>query len=195
YRLNLRNDNADLRLMEKGFEIGLLPEERFSRFLQKKEAIEREKGRLATTRVKAEEVNDKLVELGSAPIADAAPLDQLLRRPELDYSLIEQLSPAAEELHPEVKEQVEIQTKYSGYIQKSMQQIEKQKKLEEKLIPETIDYAGVKGLSSESREKLNKIRPRSIGKASRISGVNPADISILMVYLEGYTKRGVAANE
>ena len=195
YRLILRNDNADLRLMEKGFEIGLLPEERFSRFLQKKEAIEREKGRLAATRVKADEVNDKLVELGSAPIADAAPLDQLLRRPELDYSLIEQLSPAEEELHPEVKEQVEIQIKYSGYIQKSMQQIEKQKKLEEKLIPEDIDYAVVKGLSSESREKLNKIRPRSIGQASRISGVNPADISILMVYLEGHAKRGVAAND
>ena len=195
YRLILRNDNADLRLMEKGFEIGLLPEERFARFLQKKEAIEREKGRLASTRVKAEEVNDKLVELGSAPIADAAPLDQLLRRPELDYSLVEQLSPAPEELHPEVKEQVEIQTKYSGYIQKSMQQIEKQKKLEEKLIPEDIDYGIVKGLSSESREKLNKIRPRSIGQASRISGVNPADVSILMVFLEGYAKRGAAVNE
>ncbi|MGZ4112088.1 MAG: tRNA uridine-5-carboxymethylaminomethyl(34) synthesis enzyme MnmG [Tumebacillaceae bacterium] len=194
YRLILRNDNADLRLMEKGFNAGLLPEERFARFLKKKEAIEREKGRLASTRLKADEVNAKMAELNSAPIQDAVTLDQLLRRPEVAYTVIDELAPAPEEIHPEVKEQVEIQIKYAGYINKSYQQIEKQKKLEEKWIPDDVSYDEIKGLSSESREKLNKIKPRSIGQASRISGVNPADISILMVYLESHTKRR-AANE
>ncbi|ASS73557.1 tRNA uridine-5-carboxymethylaminomethyl(34) synthesis enzyme MnmG [Tumebacillus algifaecis] len=192
YRLILRNDNADLRLMEIGHKIGLLSDQRFARFLQKKEAIEREKGRLRTTRVKAGEINGKLAELGSAPIADAVTLEQLLRRPEVGYDMLAELAPSPEELHPEVREQVEIQTKYAGYIDKSYQQIEKQKKLEIKLIPDDIDYSVVKGLSTESREKMSKIRPRSIGQASRISGVNPADISILMVYLETHGKRSVA---
>lgn len=189
YRLILRNDNADLRLSEIGYRIGLLSEERFVRFMKKKEAIEQEKVRLAKTRLKAEEINPKLVELGSKEIHDASTLEQLLRRPEVDYSVIEGVAPAPHELHPEVKEQVEIQTKYAGYIEKSNVQIDKQKKLEEKKIPEGIDYNDIKGLSSESREKLIKIRPISIGQASRISGVNPADISILMVYLEGMQKR------
>jgi tRNA uridine 5-carboxymethylaminomethyl modification enzyme len=193
YRLILRNDNADLRLMEIGYKVGLLPEERFARFVAKKEAIEREKGRLASTRVKADEANPILIELNSAPINDTATLEQLLRRPEITYADVERLSKAEEELHPEVKEQVEIQVKYAGYIAKSHQQIEKQKKLEQKLLPEDIDYGAIKGLSSESREKLNKIRPRSIGQASRISGVNPADISILMVHLESLSKKGAAS--
>ncbi len=192
YRLILRNDNADLRLMEIGHKIGLLSDERFARFLKKKEAIEREKGRMRTTRLKAEEINPKLSELGSAPIADAASLEQLLRRPEVSYEVLSALKPSPEDLHPEVKEQIEIQTKYAGYIEKSYQQIEKQKKLEQKLIPEDLDYGVIKGLSSESREKMSRIRPRSIGQASRISGVNPADISILMVYLETHGKRSVA---
>ncbi|TCP52229.1 tRNA uridine 5-carboxymethylaminomethyl modification enzyme [Tumebacillus sp. BK434] len=192
YRLILRNDNADLRLMELGHKIGLVPDDRFARFLQKKEAIEREKGRLRTTRVKADEINGRLTELGSAPIADAVTLEQLLRRPEVEYKVLAEVAPAPEALHPEVAEQVEIQTKYAGYIEKSYQQIEKQKKLELKLIPDDIDYSVIKGLSSESREKMSKIRPRSIGQASRISGVNPADISILMVYLESHGKRSAA---
>jgi len=194
YRLILRNDNADLRLAEIGYQIGLLPEERFARFLKKREQIEQEKSRLAKTRVKADEINPRLEVLGSAPIQDAVPLDQLLRRPEVDYSLIEEIAPAPEAIHPEAKEQVEIQVKYAGYINKSHQQIEKQKKMEQKIIPDDLEYALIKGLSNESREKLNKIRPRSVGQASRISGVNPADISILMVYLETYNRRG-AANE
>ncbi|PWK16604.1 tRNA uridine-5-carboxymethylaminomethyl(34) synthesis enzyme MnmG [Tumebacillus permanentifrigoris] len=191
YRLILRNDNADMRLSEIGYRIGLLPEERFVRFMKKKEAIEQEKARLATTRLKANEVNPKLVEVGSKEIQDAATLEQLLRRPEVGYQLIEDVAPAPDGLHPEVREQVEIQTKYAGYIEKSHQQIEKQRKLEEKKIPDSIDYNDIKGLSSESREKLIKIRPISIGQASRISGVNPADISILMVYLEGYRRSAV----
>jgi len=194
YRLILRNDKANMRLMEKGHEVGLISEERFARYIHKKEQIEREKTRLAKTRLKSDEVNPTLERLGSATVPDAITLDQMLRRPEVDYKTVESLSPAPEEIHPEVKEQVEIQTKYAGYIQKSHQQIEKQKKLEEKLIPESLDYAEVKGLASEAREKLNKIRPRSIGQASRISGVTPADISILMVFLESYGKRGAAAN-
>ncbi|ARU60895.1 tRNA uridine-5-carboxymethylaminomethyl(34) synthesis enzyme MnmG [Tumebacillus avium] len=192
YRLILRNDNADLRLMEIGHKIGLVSDERFGRYLQKKEAIEREKGRLRTTRVKADEINPRLTELGSAPIADAVSLEQLLRRPEVAYNVLAEVAPSPEELHPEVAEQVEIQTKYAGYIEKSYLQIEKQKKLELKLIPDDIDYSVIKGLSSESREKMGKIRPRSIGQASRISGVNPADISILMVYLETHGKRSAA---
>ncbi|MBL0385027.1 tRNA uridine-5-carboxymethylaminomethyl(34) synthesis enzyme MnmG [Tumebacillus sp. ITR2] len=189
YRLILRNDNADLRLSEIGYRIGLLSEERFVRFMKKKEAIEQEKARLSKTRLKADEINPKLAALGSKEIHDAATLEQLLRRPEVGYSVIEDVAPAAEPLHPEVKEQVEIQIKYAGYIEKSNAQIEKQRKLEEKKIPEHIDYNEIKGLSSESREKLIKIRPISIGQASRISGVNPADISILMVYLEGLQRR------
>ncbi|KEO81218.1 tRNA uridine-5-carboxymethylaminomethyl(34) synthesis enzyme MnmG [Tumebacillus flagellatus] len=189
YRLILRNDNADLRLCEIGYKIGLLPEERFVRFMKKREAIEQEKARLAKTRLKADEINPKLVELGSKEIHDAVTLDQLLRRPEVGYNVIEDVAPSAEDLHWEVKEQVEIQIKYAGYIEKSNQQIEKQRKLEEKKIPDDIDYNEIKGLSSESREKLIKIKPISIGQASRISGVNPADISILMVYLEGLQRR------
>jgi tRNA uridine 5-carboxymethylaminomethyl modification enzyme len=191
YRLILRNDNADLRLSEIGYKIGLLPEERFVRFMKKKEAIEQEKARLAKTRLKADEINPKLVELKSKEIHDAVTLEQLLRRPEVDYRVIEDVAPAPDALHPEVREQVEIQVKYAGYIEKSHQQIEKQRKLEEKKIPDNIDYNDIKGLSSESREKLLKIRPISIGQASRISGVNPADISILMVYLEGQRRSAV----
>jgi tRNA uridine 5-carboxymethylaminomethyl modification enzyme len=194
YRLILRNDNADLRLMEKGYEIGLISEERFARLIQKKAQIEREKARLSKTRVKADEANPVLERLNSAPIPDAAPLDQLLRRPEVDYAVIEELSPAPEEIHPEAKEQVEIQVKYAGYIQKSTQQIEKQLKMEQKLLPDTLDYSVIKGLASEAREKLNKIRPRSVGQASRISGVTPADISILLVHLETLGKKGEATH-
>ncbi|HEU4962426.1 MAG TPA: tRNA uridine-5-carboxymethylaminomethyl(34) synthesis enzyme MnmG [Bacilli bacterium] len=192
YRLILRNDNADLRLMELGYQVGLLPEERFARYLKKKEQIEREKARLSATRVKADDVNSRLEKLGTAKIADAVTLAQLLRRPEVDYQAVQDLSPGEEELSAEVREQVEVQVKYAGYIQKSTQQIEKQKRLEEKLIPETIDYDAIKGLANEAREKLKQINPRSIGQASRISGVNPADISILMVYLEGEHRRSAA---
>ncbi|UOF91750.1 tRNA uridine-5-carboxymethylaminomethyl(34) synthesis enzyme MnmG [Fodinisporobacter ferrooxydans] len=195
YRLILRHDNADLRLMEIGYRIGLVSEQRFDKFLKKKEWIAREKDRLASTRVKPEDpiVIKKIQESGSMPLANVMSLEQLLRRPEINYELIESLAPNIDtELHPDVKEQVEIQIKYSGYIEKQTQQIEKQKKLEQKLIPDDINYQVVKGLSSESREKLKNIRPRSIGQASRISGVTPADISILLIYLESRGKRNVA---
>lgn len=195
YRLLLRNDNADLRLMEKGYQIGLLPEERYQRFLKKKEQIARELERLAAIRVKSTEVNPLLAEIGTSLLDKdvGLTLEQLLRRPEVSYSLIDKISPATELIHPEVKEQVEIQVKYAGYIEKQKIQIERQKRLEERLLPEQIDYKLIQGLSSEAKEKLSNIRPHSIGQASRISGVTPADISILMVYIESRTKRSPGA--
>jgi tRNA uridine 5-carboxymethylaminomethyl modification enzyme len=197
YRLILRHDNADLRLMEIGYRIGLVTEQRFEHFLKKKELIEAERKRLANTRVKPDDpiVVKKLEEAGSMPLANVMTLEQLLRRPEIHYDFIDSIAPDAQDLHEEVKEQVEIQVKYSGYIEKQTQQIEKQKKLEKKWIPEDIDYYAIKGISSESKEKLTKIRPRSIGQASRISGVTPADISILLVYLESYGKSRSVVNE
>ncbi|GAX89137.1 tRNA uridine-5-carboxymethylaminomethyl(34) synthesis enzyme MnmG [Effusibacillus lacus] len=195
YRLILRNDNADLRLMEIGHRIGLISDRRFDRFLRKKESISNEISRLKSIRVKADDINPFLVGKGTKPLEkdQAVTLDQLMRRPEIDYNAIEEIAPAPEPLHPEVAEQVEIQIKYSGYIEKQTQQIERQKKLEERLIPEDVDYGEINGLSSESKEKLSKIRPRSIGQASRISGVTPADISILLVWLESKVKRSAGA--
>lgn len=195
YRLILRNDNADLRLMEIGHRIGLVSEQRFDRFLRKKENITSEMNRLKSIRFKADDINPFLLEKGTKPLEkdQAVTLDQLLKRPEIDYQAVTELAPAADGVHPEVAEQVEIQIKYAGYIEKQTQQIERQKKLEERLIPENLDYQEITGLSSESKEKLSKIRPRSIGQASRISGVNPADISILLVWLEGKVKRSAGA--
>jgi tRNA uridine 5-carboxymethylaminomethyl modification enzyme len=197
HRLILRHDNADLRLMEVGYRIGLVSELRFERYLKKKEAIQHELKRLSNTRVKPDNpiVLQKLEEAGSMPFQNVMSLEQLLRRPELSYGFVEAIAPAEQPLHPEVKEQVEIQVKYSGYIEKQAQQIERQKKLEKKWIPDDIDYFQIKGISSEAKEKLTKIRPRSIGQASRISGVTPADISILLVYLESYGKSRNAVNE
>lgn len=185
YRLLLRHDNADLRLTELGHEIGLIKEERYQRFLQKKAQIKAELERLKTTKVKpTAEVQRLLKQIGSKELDNAIELKALLRRPELSYAHIEQLSPPEQELPPEVKEQVEIQVKYEGYIRKSLQQVERMKKMENKRIPDWVDYDSISGLASESREKLKKVQPLSIGQASRISGVNPADISILLVYIE-----------
>ncbi|MBN2908173.1 tRNA uridine-5-carboxymethylaminomethyl(34) synthesis enzyme MnmG [Polycladomyces sp. WAk] len=185
YRLLLRHDNADLRLTEIGYRIGLIPEERYRRFVAKKEAIEREMARLRETKVKpTPEVQAILREAGSSELNNAIDLASLIKRPELTYAHIAQISPAPEPIAPEVAEQVEIQLKYEGYIKKSLQQVEKMKKMENKRIPDWVDYDRIQGISSEAREKLKKVRPLSLGQASRISGVNPADISILMVYIE-----------
>jgi tRNA uridine 5-carboxymethylaminomethyl modification enzyme len=185
YRLLLRHDNADLRLTEIGYRIGLIPEERYRRFVAKKEAIEREMTRLRETRVKpTPEVQAILREAGSSELNNAIDLASLIKRPELTYAHIAQISPAPEPITPEVAEQVEIQLKYEGYIKKSLQQVEKMKKMENKRIPEWVNYDRVHGISSEAREKLKKVRPLSLGQASRISGVSPADISILMVHIE-----------
>jgi tRNA uridine 5-carboxymethylaminomethyl modification enzyme len=185
YRLLLRHDNADLRLTDKGFEIGLIKEARYQRFVAKRNAIETEIERLRKTKLTPNaEVQTKLAELGTPDINNVTELANLIKRPELTYQDILILSPAPLELSDEEMEQVEIQLKYEGYIQKSLQQVDKMKRMEEKRIPHWVDYAKISGLSSESREKLQQVRPVSLGQASRISGVNPADISILMIYIE-----------
>ncbi|MGZ0087472.1 tRNA uridine-5-carboxymethylaminomethyl(34) synthesis enzyme MnmG [Geobacillus sp. C56-T2] len=185
YRLLLRHDNADLRLTELGYRIGLISEERYEKFLAKKEAIEREKKRLQTVIIKpTPEVQEVIRQAGGSELKDGIRAADLLRRPEMTYEHIQKLAPADEEIAKEVAEQVEIQIKYEGYIQKSLQEVERLKKMENKKIPEDIDYDAIQGLATEARQKLKQVRPLSIAQASRISGVNPADISILLVYLE-----------
>lgn len=188
YRLLLRHDNADLRLTPIGYEIGLIPEHRYEAFLDKKDRVEREIVRLQETKVKPVDVNETLAEYESAPIVDGSNLLTLMRRPELVYSFVDKVSPSPEELDDEMKEQVEIQIKYAGYIEKQLQHVDKLQKMEKKKIPDDIDYSDIHGLAIEARQKLTKIAPISIGQASRISGVTPADISILLVYLEHYNR-------
>ncbi|EAC3452180.1 tRNA uridine-5-carboxymethylaminomethyl(34) synthesis enzyme MnmG [Listeria monocytogenes] len=185
YRLLLRHDNADLRLTEIGHEIGLISNERYERFLAKQSAIEAEKERLQKTRIKpTAEVQAMLKEIGSGELKDGILAADLLRRPEITYDKIAQIVSRETFVTDEIAEQVEIQIKYEGYIQKSNLQVEKMKRMEDKKIPENIDYDAISGLATEALEKLKKIEPLSIAQASRISGVNPADISILLVYIE-----------
>ncbi|QQE74456.1 tRNA uridine-5-carboxymethylaminomethyl(34) synthesis enzyme MnmG [Brevibacillus composti] len=195
YRLLLRHDNADLRLTDLGYEIGLISEDRYGRFCRKRELIEQEKERILSTRVRPdmEEVQAVLREAGSPELTEVIDLAQLLRRPEITYAHIAQMMPSPQPLPEDVTEQVEIQIKYDGYIRKSLQQVERMKKMEERRIPESLDYHQITGMSKESRENLSNIRPLNIGQASRISGVNPADISVLMVYLEHYNRAGAVA--
>ncbi|EAK9011469.1 tRNA uridine-5-carboxymethylaminomethyl(34) synthesis enzyme MnmG [Listeria monocytogenes] len=185
YRLLLRHDNADLRLTEIGHEIGLISDERYERFLAKQSAIEAEKERLQKIRIKpTAEVQAMLKEIGSGELKDGILAADLLRRPEITYDKIAQIVSRETFVTDEIAEQVEIQIKYEGYIQKSNLQVEKMKRMEDKKIPENIDYDAISGLATEALEKLKKIEPLSIAQASRISGVNPADISILLVYIE-----------
>lgn len=186
FRLILRHDNADLRLTEKGYELGLISEERYSRFKAKQEAIEQEKQRISALVVKpSDEVNQLLERLGSRPMTEALKATAVLKRPEMTYDHFLKIIPRPDvELDEEVYEQVEIQVKYEGYIEKQWQQIERLKKMERKRIPEDLDYDAIQGIATEARQKLKQVRPLSVGQASRVSGVNPADISILLVYLE-----------
>lgn len=185
YRLLLRHDNADLRLTEIGHEIGLISDERYERFLAKQSAIEAEKTRLKKTRIKpTAEVQTMLKEIGSGELKDGILAADLLRRPEITYDKIAEIVSRETFVTDDVAEQVEIQVKYEGYIEKSKLQVEKMKRMEDKKIPENIDYDAISGLATEALEKLKKIEPLSIAQASRISGVNPADISILLVYIE-----------
>ena len=185
YRLLLRHDNADLRLTEVGREIGLIKEERYERFTNKKLQIEQEKERLSSIIIKPRpEVQELIRNIGGSELKDGIRASDLLRRPEMTYEHIHLLVPSEVELSDEVTEQVEIQIKYEGYIEKSLQQVERMKKMESKKIPVDIDYDAISSLASEARQKLKDVRPLSVGQASRISGVNPADISILLVYIE-----------
>ncbi|MDR4928824.1 tRNA uridine-5-carboxymethylaminomethyl(34) synthesis enzyme MnmG [Peribacillus simplex] len=185
YRLLLRHDNADLRLTEIGFNIGMIKEERYNRFLLKKEAVEMEKERLKSNFIKpTKEVQEVITASGGSELKDGIRASDLLKRPEMDYSHIQKLAPSDAELSDEVTEQVEIQIKYEGYIEKSLQQVDRLKKMENKKIPENIDYDAISGLATEARQKLKQVHPLSVAQASRISGVNPADVSILLVYLE-----------
>ena len=185
YRLLLRQDNADLRLTPKGYEVGLIPEKRYQKFLKKRENIEKEIERIKHTNIKpTKEVNKILKKYNSSPINRGVKLDELLRRSELTYEALKKIDIDRPKLSKQEKEEVEIQVKYEGYIKLQKAQVEKFKKLEEKKLDETISYANLKGLSLEARQKLDKIKPTSIGQASRISGVSPADISVLLIYLE-----------
>lgn len=185
YRLLLRHDNADMRLTERGYQIGLISEERYARFCAKKVAVEAEIARFQSTKVRpTAEVQATLREWGSAELTKVVELAQLIKRPELTYEQVVQLAPLDEQIPADVAEQVEIQLKYEGYIRKSLQQVAKMKKMEQKRIPQWVDFAQIPGISSEAREKLLQVQPVSVGQASRISGVNPADISILLVYIE-----------
>lgn len=190
YRLLLRQDNADLRLTPIGHEIGLISEERYQKFLQKKQHIEKEIERVSNTVIRpTEKVNTFLKENGSSPIATGVKLAELLKRTELTYEKLSAIDENRPELEKAEKEEVEIQIKYEGYIAMQVAQVEKFKKMEQKKLAEDIDYAQIKGLSLEARQKLNKYKPTSIGMASRISGVSPADISVLLVYLETKKKK------
>jgi tRNA uridine 5-carboxymethylaminomethyl modification enzyme len=185
YRLLLRHDNADLRLTDIGHNIGLISADRYERFSAKKEAISVEKKRLEGVRIKPTEETQRVIrEAGGSELKDGILAADLLKRPEMNYSHIKTLVPSEIELDYDVEEQVEIQVKYEGYIEKSLQQVDKMKKMENKRIPENIDYSAISGLASEARQKLIEVQPLSLAQASRISGVNPADISILMVYIE-----------
>ena len=188
YRLLLRQDNADLRLTEKGHEIGLISDERYNKFLDKKQKIEAEKKRLEETIVRpTEEVNEFLRNQGTSELTTGSKLSELLKRAEISYASLAAIDKDRPELGEQVKEEVEIQVKYDGYIKMQEAQVEKFKIMEKKLLPEDLDYNTVKGISLEARQKLNKHKPHSIGQASRISGVSPADISVLLVFLQ--TKR------
>lgn len=184
FRLLLRHDNADLRLREYGFRIGLVDEETYEKFLKKKEALEREIKRLKTTIIKpSDELNRALTYAGTTPIEEATHLDKILKRPEINYEFIKRFAPSEESLTKEIEELVEIYIKYEGYIAKQMEQVERMKQFEEKIIPEDFDF-NLPGLSKEVIQKLNEVRPRTIGQAMRIPGVTPAAISILMVAIQ-----------
>lgn len=185
YRLLLRQDNADLRLTEIGHEVGLISEERYQNLLDKKDKIEKEKERIRSTTIKpTENVNKFLEKYGTSRISNGVKLADLLKRSELSYKILQEIDEERPYLTEEVAEEVEIQIKYEGYIKLQEEQVEKFKKLEKKFLPEEIDYSKIKGLRLEARQKLNKIKPNSVGQASRISGVSPADISVLLIYLE-----------
>lgn len=190
YRLILRQDNADMRLTEIGYEIGLIDQERYDHLQEKKRLIDEEIKRLENTTVgSSEAVNEELRKHDSTPLNSGSSLAELIKRPELDYESIKNIDKKRIDLPKEVTDQVTINIKYDGYIKRQLRQVEQYKKLENKRIPEDIDYNEVNSLRIEAKQKLSQIRPISVGQASRISGVSPADISVLLVYLEQYRRK------
>ena len=185
YRLLLRQDNADMRLTEIGYQVGLIPEERYRRFLQKKSQIEEEISRVKNVNLGGSKpVQEFLISHGSTQLKSAATLAELIKRPELSYDILAELDPDRPDLPEEVRDQVNINIKYEGYINRQMRQVDQFKKLEQKIIPEDINYDDIHNLRLEAIQKLKAVSPRSIGQASRISGVSPSDISVLLVYME-----------
>jgi len=184
YRLLLRQDNADLRLTEKSYQIGLASEERYQRMLHKREMIEKETERLRRMVVQPDVINPILTEAGSTPISSAAPLIDLLRRPEITYEMTAPADPERPALSHHEQQALKVQIRYEGYIEKQIRQVERFKRLENRKLPQDLDYMSIEGLRIEARQKLDQLRPVSVGQASRISGVSPADINVLMVELE-----------
>lgn len=189
YRLLLRQDNADLRLREKGYQVGLVTQEQYDYIQWKKEKIEEETQRMEHVHVGAvKEVQELLQQYGSTPLKNGISLGDLIRRPELSYDIVAPLDKKRSELPYGVREQININIKYDGYIRRQLKQVEGFKKLENKKLPKDIDYDAISGLRIEAKQKLNAYRPISIGQASRIAGVSPADISVLLVYMESYRR-------
>ena len=185
YRLLHRQDNADQRLSAKGRELGLVSEEQYQKVLDKYAAVDRELNRLENTHIApTEELNEMLSGKGTAPVTTGFSLAELIRRPQVSYSDTAAFDPARPTLPKAVREQVEIRLKYDGYIKRQLRQIEEFGRMEEKKLPADLDYGAISGLRLEAREKLQRIRPENFGQAGRISGVSPADIAVLMVYME-----------
>ena len=183
YRLLLRQDNADLRLTPIGHRVGLIDEQRYAAFLEKKEAQEKECQRLEATFVSPQTANVLLEEIGEPPVASGVSLAELLRRPQISYAALAAIDPARPKLPRRVRMTVEVTVKYAGYIKRQIAEVERHAKMEDMRLPEGLDYAAIRGLRIEAAQKLSRMRPMTLGQASRISGVNPADISVLLVYL------------
>lgn len=193
YRLLLRHDNADQRLTEYGHQVGLVPEDRYNRFREKMNIIKSEKEFLSELKITPKkEINEYLVNKNSSPLKDGIYADELMKRPEIEYKDIYMMTgiPFKDNVTDQIANQITIEIKYHGYIEKAYKDAKKVLKLESRIIPEEIDYANIPNLASEAREKLSKVRPHTVSQAMRISGVNPADISILLVYLESWKSNG-----
>ena len=189
YRLILRQDNADIRLRKYGYQAGLVDQKTMDGLLEKERLIEAEIARVSAVNLgPSEELTQLLDKAGSTPVEGGISLIELIRRPELSYDYLKEVDKKRPDLREDIALQVNIQIKYNGYISRQMKQVEKFKKLENRLIPEELDYGNIYGLRIEAAQKLGKFRPRSIGQASRISGVSPADISVLLIYLEQFLK-------
>ena len=196
YRLLLRQDNADIRLREKGYQVGLISREQYDAVLLKKELIKKEVERLKNVKIGAAKCNQEFLERhGSTTLKTGTNLAELLCRPELNYEILKEIDPERKELPEDVICQVEIEIKYEGYIERQLRQVEQFKKIEKKRIPEELNYDDVPSLRLEARQKLKSFRPVCVGQASRISGVSPADISVLLVYLEQYGKKKKGYND